>query len=454
MNSINKYFILLISLFVFGYKSVTAQIVANRDSFYFVSGVCSTFDPKQNDSGFIVSLTYSAIIDSTHGFLNYSNNTFNFCPNNIYSGIDSFQYTICNQNNMVCKTTMVILYTSTNNANNIWSGDINKDGICNSLDILLFPQFLNATGPKRNVTNTVWESQETRDWKSSFWMFDHKYGDVDGSGIITLNDTSGIMENYGKSHSLSQVNNYSPYYNNKNPIPLMMTLSKDTMILGDTLLINISLGKSDSQALNIQGISYNIDGLELAKTSLVSYQNNGWLQGGVANLYSNNSFNFSNRNFEMVHTALDASKKSGDGIIATIKVIIDEHIIQIVKDKGGKGTLYFKDVYILENSGSTKLYNYHTKSAPVFIKGYKASIEENKMNFNIFPNPVLEYLTIESTEEILSLRISNILNQTKEIVCNPNNGKYLIHSDNLYRGLNLIDVKTLFNTFYNKIIKH
>lgn len=80
----------------------------------------------------------------------------------------------------------------------IWPGDANNDGIANHYDLLAMGQGFGETGPSRYASN-VWTPQPGGDWLQSLPAgLNFKYLDADGNGKVEFADFNLTKLHYGK----------------------------------------------------------------------------------------------------------------------------------------------------------------------------------------------------------------------------------------------------------------
>jgi hypothetical protein len=93
------------------------------------------------------------------------------------------------------------------NANDVWPGDANYDGVANAYDILAIGQSFSSTGPVRTNASLQWNAQPASDWSASVYNgTNQKHSDTDGNGVVAFDDTLAISLNYGQSHPLRMAN--------------------------------------------------------------------------------------------------------------------------------------------------------------------------------------------------------------------------------------------------------
>lgn len=391
LNSVKPTFSILLFVFLFTVGSSNAQVVsANRDSFYFVENVCDIFNPTLND-------TYSGKIFLSHtnnnvaaGTLTFIGNLqFEYCPTSPVIGLDSFQYTICDTDFVNCKSATVILLNEPTQANHVWPGDVNNDGIVNHKDLLIFPNHVGVSGKSRNNINTFWKEHQVLAWSNSFLGVNGSHYDADGDGQSQLNDTFGILSNYGKTHPLFITPTYAGFIDTSSIVPIKIELEQKNLRVGDTLRMNVLVGSNEKIAKDLIGLSYSIkyDTAIFGASTKIGFDDRGsWLTNGSPSI--NRIFNhFENKSWDVVNTRLFSTIKSGIGSVGSIIIIIDEIIIQKIEQRNLKEMVFeIQDAMVIGNS-IPKVRNFNLKSDTLQVVLPVNEINDFKTEVSIYPNP-------------------------------------------------------------------
>ncbi|MCK4663895.1 MAG: PKD domain-containing protein [Bacteroidales bacterium] len=83
----------------------------------------------------------------------------------------------------------------------VWPGDANNSLEANHYDIMTIGLNYGMTGPKRDSVSDFWTGHYAQNW--STYQIDgtnNKYGDCNGDGVINLDDTLAIHQNFAYSH--------------------------------------------------------------------------------------------------------------------------------------------------------------------------------------------------------------------------------------------------------------
>ncbi|MEL6656366.1 MAG: T9SS type A sorting domain-containing protein [Bacteroidota bacterium] len=98
------------------------------------------------------------------------------------------------------------------NAQMIWPGDINNNGIVNGVDFLYWGVANQATGPNRPDGNTIWQEQAMGNpWTKQFpQSTNYAYADANGNGQVDANDADALSQNFGLVHGTQVPDNFQP----------------------------------------------------------------------------------------------------------------------------------------------------------------------------------------------------------------------------------------------------
>lgn len=179
------------------------------------------------------------------------------------------------------QTRVLKLYV-TNCGAPVWPGDANSDFTANMYDLLPVGLAYGYTGPDRPFATTNWVAEAGNDWAWDFISgVNFKHADCDGNGVVDINDTLAIIQNYGQVHAKQEGLRGSV----TDPV-LQFIAFDDTVVAGSNITIPIDLGTLQQPAEDVYGIAFSVfyDPLLVVPGSItVGYPNN-WLNatGGEA----------------------------------------------------------------------------------------------------------------------------------------------------------------------------
>jgi hypothetical protein len=135
----------------------------------------------------------------------------------------------------------------------VWPGDTDEDGIANVKDLLNIGVAFGFSGPPRGNATAGWIGQAGLPWDQNFADgLNYKHADCDGDGQVTISDTTAIIANYGQTHYKT----HQAFANGG--IPLYFDVPQ-SVSAGDTIEINVRLGDAANPALDVYGVSFEMD---------------------------------------------------------------------------------------------------------------------------------------------------------------------------------------------------
>jgi hypothetical protein len=164
---------------------------------------------------------------------------------------------------------------------NVWPGDINYDLTVDNLDFLYLNIATGDTGAVRKNASINWLPQPCRDWKNKFASgINHKHADCNGNGIVTINDSVAITQNYSLTHPAKPA---TISYNSALP-DLSIVIANDTVAADSTFTMQIFAGDSLFPIDSIYGIAFSVlFDPTLIDTTKISYN---FSQSGLGVLHS------------------------------------------------------------------------------------------------------------------------------------------------------------------------
>ena len=133
-------------------------------------------------------------------------------------------------------------------AQSIWSGDVNNNGVVNGVDLLYWGIANGNSGPARAVVSTDWEAQTAPTaWSQSFpGGLNYAYADCNGDGIIDEDDfDEGIDNNFNLTHGALLPDGYA---NASGPgAAPQLRLEPSMEIVGQGAIVTIDLFLEDNQ---------------------------------------------------------------------------------------------------------------------------------------------------------------------------------------------------------------
>lgn len=225
---------------------------------------------------------------------------------------------------------------TTFNSSNVWPGDVNYDGIANSIDIMHLGNYLFES--KKDAANLNpgedWQAYNRIDWGTNQHADfcyngndDLKHADCNGNGTIDGLDLAVIEQNWGKTH------NDAPSI--QSPIPCFffddfsdykLTLQPIGSLDTNLIVFNISLS-NQQKLVSIRSGFININYYNTNGTNLIDAiinLSNSWMGIPGINLWHHNVFNPTFNNVEMGFTKNDLSDSTGEGIIGSVAFLLND----------------------------------------------------------------------------------------------------------------------------------
>ncbi|MEO8149378.1 MAG: hypothetical protein ABI723_17160, partial [Bacteroidia bacterium] len=172
---------------------------------------------------------------------------------------------------------------------NVWPGDCNYDLTVDNLDFLYLNIATGDTGTVRNNASLNWNAQPCHDWNNKFAsVVNHKHADTDGNGIVNINDTVAITQNYSLTHPAKQILNG---YNSSIP-DLKIVIDNDTVSSDSLITLKIFAGDSLFPIDSIYGVKFSV----LFDPSLIDT--------------TNISYDFSQSELGILHSNLESFQKT------------------------------------------------------------------------------------------------------------------------------------------------
>src|SRR5690606_9167055 len=176
---------------------------------------------------------------------------------------------------------------------------------------------------------------------------DIKHADCNGDGIVDMNDTIAVNQNYS-----SMLGNRMPAPTNQksNDPDFYITTSSNSFMPGDTVVFNVMLGDVNNPINNLYGIAYNllINNTNFVQpNSLEVNFNNNWLISDTTNSLNHFKYFDQTGNLDLVSTRINQSDTSGYGKIAEFQFVLSNSITST--DTLVIDILYYTGIDVQEN---------------------------------------------------------------------------------------------------------
>lgn len=320
----------------------------------------------------------------------------------------------------------------------VWPGDVNNDGVANNLDVLELGLHFNQAGAQRIFVSNNWNGYNANLWSGTTTNGNNlNYSDCNGDGMINLNDTLAIFNNYGLLHSKP---NFQTSAN-----PLLSIVADQTTLYGGTWgSASVFLGDAANIINTINGLAFTIsyDQAQIEPNSFYIEYPASFLNA------SNQNLKFSKLNFSsgLLYTALTHTNNvnvNGFGKIAVLHYRINANL-------ASNSVLTIGLSQVNQSNASGFLTPLSSGTATIATLS-SVGINELTDNANIFiyPNPAKHYLTVTGSNSIKKIEILNVAGQL--ILSETASGNsHQLNIETLVNGVYFVSIYNSDNTVYRK----
>lgn len=315
--------------------------------------------------------------------------------------------------------------------NLVWPGDTDESEAVNHFDLLNIGLAFGSTGPVREDANIEWIAQYTEDWdfETPETAINFKHSDTDGNGLVDANDTLAIIQNWGEVTDFWEGENQfnAPVESVLMDVPIYVL--PDTIIPGETVDFSIVLGNNNIPANDIYGLAFTViyDPEVIVENSVGAHFVESWLGEVDANLLGIYRDDYANNKVDIAITRTDLNNVSGQGMIASLRVTIED----VIFSRSEQYELEFE----IEN---VRLINVHEQEIPVLPENNPSiivdeptgiQVPEWAKSITLYPIPTKSDLLINAEDvQIEGLRLFSI------------QGKFLRQFDPKQNSMNMADL--------------
>ena len=168
---------------------------------------------------------------------------------------------------MNMKQTFIILVLSTTmilsglQAQVVWPGDINNNGIVNGVDLLYWGMAFGTTGPPRSESSTDWQAYALPTlWSQTLPNgLNYAYADCNGDGIIDEEDfDEAIEENFGETHGQQSSEGFINAPSTAMAPKVLLQTNTPVVQPGATVNIGLSLAPTSQSVVPFYGIAFTL----------------------------------------------------------------------------------------------------------------------------------------------------------------------------------------------------
>ncbi len=228
------------------------------------------------------------------------------------------------------------------NAQAVWPGDANNNGVVNGVDVLYIGWAFGATGPARSNISTDWEAQTApAPWSNTFPDgLNFYFADANGDGVVDENDVEDAVEdNFGLLQGVLTTDGYANAPSNSLAPALSLVPLVDVLQMGEVARFNLSLGSDEMPIQNFHGLALKasvrtvngslLDDLDFDHDPLEDL----WLAQGDDNFLD---FDMTEENdpnkIEVALSRTDRQGVSGSGLLGQFSVIIEDIVVGLPTD--------------------------------------------------------------------------------------------------------------------------
>ena len=155
---------------------------------------------------------------------------------------------------------LCLLFWASSQAQYIWPGDVNDNGIVNTIDLLYCSIAKDSTGAARDEVSTDWDAYPvSEEWAQYFGDgTNFAYADCNGDGTADDDDFDVLQEHYGFTHGEVIPDQYQTGNPATDPTLLLEALTP-AVDPGGTVEILLSLGDASHPVNNFYGIVFTLN---------------------------------------------------------------------------------------------------------------------------------------------------------------------------------------------------
>ena len=340
-------------------------------------------------------------------------------------------------------------------------GDLNADGIVNSLDLLPLGLQIGEIGPERTNKSTQFTPQIAADWNMTLieGATNLKHHDANGDGVLTERDVQAIVDNYGQVNHLIP---YSPPALSKgisiNPTRVTPSLEEipigEPIPAGTLIEIEIAIGEEEAQELDLYGFTFpfKMSGKSMIDPASfkVTFHDDSWAALNSPTLTLQKevlSTNADQISLDLAFTRTSKAAVSGMGRLATVGfVVIIDNIDGIrPQDEQVDFNIAIGESYSINQDGQYFEYEGTGITVPVSLSQTTSVETLPPSAITLYPNPATDQITVqlqETNNVITDITVYNMAGATVYNAANLHTTRELVPVGQLPEGLYLAQLMT------------
>ncbi len=241
---------------------------------------------------------------------------------------------------------VLLMLTSLVQAQTVWPGDVNNNGVVNNVDVLYWGVAHGKTGPARTTISSNWLAHPVSglwNWAFPLEGLNFLYADCNGNGNVDLQDAEAIKNNYGKTHGSVRADQLSP----TTGTPRARVMHTDWVRSGNIIRVKLRLEDNDASDFKFYGVaftvSFYIDGTlgDIEFSGNNTFWKNQW---GANNAYE--FYNLKDENMAIAVVGLNRTDLTSGGDLGTLH-IPDHYFVQ------GKLRITLKNIWLIDKEMHT-----------------------------------------------------------------------------------------------------
>lgn len=329
-----------------------------------------------------------------------SNNCFSYTSNGTANVSDNFSIILCEGTTGYCDTTVVLVDIGSC----VWAGDTDTDQLVNNFDLLPIGLGMGETGAVRPNADLNFDCELAMPWANATpgLAVNYKHSDTDGDGVVTTADTTAVGQNWGQFYVRNSQGSSSstgaPFF-----VQPTSTMSAQQVSLP------VILGDTANPVISAYGVAFTVsyDANMVEQGSVGMQFNPSWLGTQGTNLLAMYRDYPGTGQLEVAITRTDGQSTAGFGTLCHIDLTIKD---DIMRNNTERLDFSISNVRLIDAQGSETLTN--PQMTQVLIEVVTGTEELSSSAIRLFPNPVSEQLTIQSSDAVIqSVQVWNSLGQ-------------------------------------------
>lgn len=330
----------------------------------------------------------------------------------------------------------------------VWPGDANDDLVADNNDILAISLGNGTAVAARNATGNAWNGFPSLSMGTGILgTSDNKHIDCDGNGIINLNDTNAVVQNFSLTRPASKYGSFSSSVISAAPT-LAIDIVQDTLTAGAAGNILLSLGDNANPANNVYGVAFTL-GFDAAVIDPASFSINGsgsWLGTQHTDMLCIALSDGTSGMIQGVVSRYNHANAGGNGLIANLGFTTQNNY-------SGTQQVNFtlSNVMLIDNSGTPQAVSQANDSL-VALDPLLGIHHQQSALLKLFPNPAREQVMISCSSGSLIELFNAQGNKVKEMRAAA--GTHMLPANELAKGVYLVKVTDAYGKIHReKLVK-